>query len=337
MAHPDIDNRTPFVFEPLSSLDEQCRPLLVPIAKGTFRVSARGGCELADQQLPLQLAGECFGADPATSSYRYEPDVAFHKPATDVVFIGHAHAPRPGTREMLVDVSVAGLRRQLLVSGDRVWFRALGLPTISEPQPFERLPLVYERAFGGWDRSHPDPEQHRVELRNPVGRGFRSQGLDDGTLLPNLEDPRDRIRNPGDTPAPVGVGFTAPHWQPRARLAGSYDERWQKERSPLLPHDFDRRFFNAASPGLVAPGYLRGDERVSLTGMTPEGTLTFSLPGVASPQVLVARRRGGDVQLPLVLDTVIIEPDDGRIMLLWRGHLRLEHGPHDVTAVAIRH
>lgn len=335
MGHPAIENTTPFVFEALHLLDEECRPLLVPVLKATFDIDPQGRCRPAAEQVPLHMAGECFGEDPATSSYRYEPEIAFHKPATDVVFIGHAYAPAPGTREMLVEVRAGSLTKQILVCGDRVWFEAAGVPTMSTPVPFERMPLVYERAFGGWDRSDPDPERHAVEARNPVGTGFRRRGFEEGVRLPNLEDPRQRIRGPGDTPPPAGLGFTSPHWQPRARLAGTYDARWQEERSPLLPEDFDRRHLSAASAGLVAPGYLRGDEPVMATGMTPEGRLALSLPGLPPPDVAVTLRDAEPTPLPMALDTVIIEPDERRLTLLWRGHLALGKGPHDVGAIYV--
>lgn len=333
LGHPAIDNATPFAFEALHLIDEECRPLLVPVIKACFDIDAQGRCRPAAAQLPVQVSGECFGDDPETSSYRYEPEVAFHKPATDVVFIGHAYPPASGTREMLVEVRVGALAKRILVYGDRVWFDAAGFPAMSRPLPFERMPLIYERAFGGWDRSDPDPERHTVEGRNPVGTGFRRHGFEEGDRLPNLEDPGSPIRNPGDTPAPAGVGFTCPHWQPRARLAGTYDEQWQKERSPLLPKDFDRRHLNAASAELVAPGYLRGDESVLVNGMIPHGALSFSLPGLPPPSVVVALRDLPRAPIPMALDTVIIEPDLRRVMLLWRGHLRLRTGPHDVAEI----
>lgn len=335
MGHPEIENATPFVFEALHLIDEECRPLLVPVLKATFDIDAKGRCHPAAVQAPLQMAGECFGEDPATSSYRYEPEVAFHKPATDVVFIGHAYAPAPGTREMLVEVRVGSLTKRILVCGDRVWFEAAGVPTISSPVPFDRVPLVYERAFGGWDRSDPDPEQHAIEARNPVGTGFRRRGFEEGVRLPNLEDPRARIRRPGDTPPPAGLGFISPHWQPRARLAGTYDEEWRKERCPLLPRDFDRRHLNAASEGLLAPGYLRGDEAVMAAGMTPEESFEFFLPGLPPPALALSLRDAGRRTVRMALDTVIVEPDQRRLMLLWRGHLALRSGPRDVDAIYV--
>lgn len=87
-------------------------------------------CDLADEQMRLELIGQCFGGDPESSSHRYEPEVAFYKPSTDVVVIGHAHAPAPGTRAMMVEVRVGSLQKRLRVTGDRVWFSAGGLPAL---------------------------------------------------------------------------------------------------------------------------------------------------------------------------------------------------------------
>ncbi len=199
-----------------------------------------------------------------------------------------------------------------------------------------KVPLLWERAFGGWDRAHPDRARHSCEPRNPVGVGFRPSGkFEEGLRLPNVEDVNRPLGAFGDRSPPAGFGFVSPNWQPRAGLAGTYDQRWQDARAPLLPKDFDRRHLNAAPEGLVAPGYLRGDEAVSAIGVTPAGGLAFALPGVPPPRARVALRDGADQTLQTVLDTVIIEPDEARVMLLWRAHLALRTGPHDVTAIEL--
>src|SRR5688572_23592935 len=105
MGHPAAENRTPFAFAPLFLADEETRPLLTVVIKGTFVIGQDGRCQRADEQLPLNTGGELWG-EPETSSYRYEPEVAFFKPATDVVLIGHAWAPRAGTTEGNVGVKV---------------------------------------------------------------------------------------------------------------------------------------------------------------------------------------------------------------------------------------
>lgn len=199
------------------------------------------------------------------------------------------------------------------------------------------MPLIYERAFGGWDRTHPDKNLHTCELRNPVGVGFSSgKVFEDGLRLPNLEDPRRPLRNFGEKPPPAGFGFVAPHWHPRAALAGTYDEAWTKSRAPLLPKDFDTRHMNAASPGLVAPGYLRGDEPVTAVGVKPDGQhFSFLLPGVRPPVARVALTYGDAKLVATNLDTVILEPDDNRVLLLWRACVVLRSGPHDVREIEV--
>src|SRR4029077_21012090 len=108
--------------------------------------------------------------------------------------------------EMEVRLTVGPLRKELRVFGDRQWFRTLGGPAVSHPTAFEKMPLVYERAFGGWDRRPSDTRQHACEVRNPVGTGFRLS-FEEGLPLPNIEDPRALLRGLGDRPPPAGVGF----------------------------------------------------------------------------------------------------------------------------------
>lgn len=336
MGHPSTENLTPFTFEPLFLADEEMRPLLVPVVKATFDLSPQGKLSLAEEQAPLEVAGKKW-EESDESSDRYEPEGAFFKPATDAVLVGHAHAQERGAREALVALKIGALQKGVRVIGDRVWFKSMGSVTMTKPAPFERIPLRYERAFGGWDRSHQDAAKHQFEPRNPVGTGFRASGsrFEEGVRLPNLEDPTQLLKEWGDRPAPAGFGFISPHWQPRAAFAGTYDAGWEKSRKPLLPRDFDRRFLNGASPGLIASGYLQGNESVVIANATPEGRLTFSLPGLTPPHVQVWRKKGSDEEFDLRLDTVIVDTDEMKLFLLWRGLLVLAREPTEVEAVRV--
>ncbi|MFL5349717.1 MAG: DUF2169 domain-containing protein [Hyalangium sp.] len=336
MGHPSIENLTPFTFEPLFLADEEMRPLLVPVVKATFELTPQGKLSLAEEQAPLEVAGKKW-EDSDESSDRYEPEGAFFKPATDVVLVGHAHAQERGAREALVALKIGALQKGVRVIGDRVWFKSMGSITMTKPAPFERIPLRYERSFGGWDRSNPDATKHQFEPRNPVGTGFRASGsrFEEGVRLPNLEDPTQLLKEWGDRPTPTGFGFTSPHWHPRAAFAGTYDAAWEKSRKPLLPRDFDRRFLNAASPGLIASGYLQGNEPVVVANATPEGRLTFNLPGIPPPRVQVSREDQPDAWLELKLDTVILDTDVMRLFLLWRSPLVLKREPLEVRAIRV--
>jgi hypothetical protein len=208
---------------------------------------------------------------------------------------------------------------------------------MSRPAALAPLPLTWENAFGGVDLTRSSGGRIHVDPRNPVGTGFGEPLQKDGDRLrlPNVEDPYQLIRDYGATVVPCGFGFTSPNWQPRASLAGTYDDAWSSTRKPLLPGDFDRRFFNAAAPGLVAPGHLRGDEPVVLLNVTPVPQLAFRLPAVTPPVCRVVVRGEPDAELATVLDTIIVNADDQSFTLLWRAYTPIGRGPHDVTAIEV--
>src|SRR2546430_3687510 len=101
-------------------------------------------------------------------------DLGLVKPATDVLLAGHAYA-NGGSSDKGVDVrlSIGTVRKTVRVFGDRVWDSGLLGARISPPQPFEKIPLIWERAFGGFDRTDGESPKVDSESRNPVGAGFR--------------------------------------------------------------------------------------------------------------------------------------------------------------------
>ncbi len=336
MGQPSIGNTTPFQCETLFLTDEGGFQILIPIIKASFSFGKSKLVSTAEEQVSLNLEGE-YWDKPENSSYKYEPETAFVKPYTDVVLIGHAHPAKTDDTEVHVGFRVGSVSKIVKVTGDRYWVKGAGTISMTKPKPFEKIPLMYENAFGGWDRTHKNPDKHTFEPRNPVGTGFRSRlaSFEEGIRLPNLEDPQHPIKTMWDTPPPAGFGFTSPNWQPRASFAGTYDEQWMKDRMPLLPTDFDRRFFNAASPGLVAPGYLIGNEPVVIENASPRGRLEFNLPGISSPMCHVELRGNQHHELQTNLDTVIVNTDEDLVFLIWRTHIVLRNGPHDVVAIKV--
>jgi hypothetical protein len=336
MSANDVTNESGYAYDALLTFDEAGVPVFAPLVQATCAILDDGRVGLLKKQPPVNVAGEWYG-DPATTSLKLEPQIAFTKLATDVVLLGHAYSEKNNRSESQVGIRVGPVQKLARVFGDR---RLVKRPTglaLTRPEPFEKLPLLYERSFGGWDRRHQDERRHRSEARNPVGRAFRDTALaaDDELLLPNFEDPRQPFRAYGDVPAPVGFGFIHPAWQPRAGYAGTYDEAWDKSRKPLLPTDFDRRFFNAASPGLIAQGYLQGNEPVTVIGASPEGRVDFEMPGLAPPRCLVDVRGGKPEMLQTALDTVIVDMDARTLTLMWRACMRLRSGPHDIVSVEV--
>jgi hypothetical protein len=331
MGHPSVENHTPFAFETLYLSDENARPLVVVIVKATYSIESSGSLIIAEEQAAINLAG-IFNGKPGESSYRYEPETAFIKISTDVCLLGHAYPPSRPATEVMVNLHVGPLSKTLRVIGDRYWIRSLGHWILTNPEPFESMPLVYERAFGGCD------DDGCIDFRNPVGRGFRCSRSRIPNLFPvaNLEDPREPIVKPDDRPAPAGFGFIGPDWLPRRNFAGTYDNAWKSDRMPLLPRDFDRRFFSAASLGLTAPSYFRGDEHVFVENVSPDGPIQFQLPALPPPRCRVKNVSGPVAEIQTCLDTIVIDADEKSLVLIWRGSIPLRNGPHDVVSIQVQ-
>jgi hypothetical protein len=197
-----------------------------------------------------------------------------------------------------------------------------------------KCPIRYSHAFGGID-----PSTGEYCDRNLIGKGFysaKSKEKLSGRPLPRIEDPRRLIQTPFDHPAPVGFGFYNRAWQPRAAHAGTFDESWRAERSPMMPSDFDYRYYNGAHPDLQAEGYLRGDEPVELIHLTPEGCMQFDLPGVRPLCRAYHKGEPKAQKIPMNLDTVFIEPDNRTFSLVWRGRAPLsEMSDNEIDQVKI--
>jgi hypothetical protein len=310
---------------------------LFVVARGTFALATHPAFLPAQ---PPPIAGDEYWGAPGTSSLKYASDVHVGKVGTDVVLVGSAHAPAGrAVGEMLVALEVAGRAKVLRVIGDRKWrstsrsmSRSTSASAWTPPLPFATMPLLYERAFGG-----------PMMDGNPVGRGNRVVGRESsarrsardfaGESLPNVEDARWPLRQPGDAPPPSGFGFVAPSWLPRRSYAGTYDADWKRARAPFLPRDYDRRFSNAASADLVFERPLQGGEPVQLDGVSREGRVRLNLPAVR-PRVAI-RIAGGWQRPPAVLETVLFEPDLGRFSLSWRAAVRCDKRALRVETVTV--
>lgn len=311
--------------------------LVSVVVKGTFTLPADGaGVGLADEQIPPRYADEYWG-DPAASSLKAPADFAPVKAGTDVLLVGTAYSPegRPATR-LEASVRIGSVSKRISVIGDRVWERR-SMPGgfgLSAPISFTEMPLVYERAFGGADRTAPDEADHDWDTSNPVGAGFRvNREAVAGTPAPNLEDPRRLIGAWQDRPPAAGFGPIPVGWETRAQHAGTYDEEWTATRAPLPPADLQPAFYNAAPPDLIAPGFLVGNEMAELINVSPIGRVAFRLPDLG---ILLTLHVGRSIEtFRADLWTVLFEPDAGRFCLVWGHAFAVGKQPSRVRAVEV--
>jgi hypothetical protein len=314
------------------------RELLVVAVKGTFLIPdhPEKEPELAEEQVPL-VHTDVFTGEPGFSAPLYEIDYAPRKPRCDVLLNGSAYAPRGKPVERVtVSLRVGAMTKSFEVVGKRVWKRGVMLVTSTDPEPFTVMPFSYDNAFGGVDRSQKDQDKHRWYSTNHAGVGYHEY-LDpefvDGKSLPNTEETGRRVTDPRGKYRPMAFGPVGRAWQPRPKLAGTYDQKWIDERFPFLPADFDERYFQAAADDQQID-HPRGGEQVELVNLTPEGQTEFKLPKMSVPFEFFYKNSDRK-RMAGVVDTIVLEPDHGRFQISRRVCLPLRRNLHEIRLAVV--
>lgn len=351
---PELENHTPFVNFRYYSSDSKGQDFGVLIVKATYSFSPSGRLLLAEEQAPMVFTDLCHGAVNVTS-LRHPSDLVPNKPRTDVIVNAVARAPEGKPAESWI----CGLRlesrdgasivdKSLRVTGPRRWQprwkrplsesesqewqkhrRWFGNWELSQPEPITQLQLHYEYAYGGFKpKGFRDDGQtvREFDRRNPIGRGMLDEEWTDHTIAhaaPQIEAVDDLIREPYKIYAPQSFGPIPPAWNPRLPLGGTYDDKWRRETWPNWAADYDFAFHNSAHPDLICPGYLKGDERFTLTNLLVDRQRALiELPGDTILLDLI-KPDGGVDQREMALDTVFLDvASDKRrkrhVFLSWR-------------------
>jgi hypothetical protein len=323
-----LRNRTPFAPFTFQSLDLADEPFQVVIVKGTFDIHKDAPLERSAEQEPVRTGDE-YWDDPRASSLRWEDDLAPFKPRADIVVNATAYAPGGlPAKEWLAGVTVGGVTKQVLVTGPRAWVYAPPRGwVLGSPSPTAYVPIRYEHAFGG--RIERDGQVY-VHEQNPAGLGFvdvRQVDTSRAVPAPTILTRDGRLPVLGETYPVEGLSAVAKPWLPRRTRAGTFDAAWVAERHPRLPLDFDCGFFNCAHSDLIYDGYFRGDEEVRLERLHREHAIvTFRLPSLVVAAA-ITDRDGYRYGSPARLDTLTIDAERMKVLLLWRAALPLyRHG-----------
>jgi hypothetical protein len=299
-----------------------CAMVLV-VVKGTFDPNGK----LLGERAPIWAVDVPWDPDAADGSVRFPSDLALAKAGADVVVVGSARSRRPVKVQDLV-VRVADRRLHLRVHGERVFYRGVGGVVVGDAAPFDEKPIRYERSFGGADK-------RAVERRNPVGRGV----ADDATTLvdkpaPQIEWGDEPVTTANGRYEPAGLGAIPAHWMPRAGYAGTCDEGWQRERMPIMPEDFDLRFYRCAHPRLQLDRMISPGMAVGVDGMNVEGPLAVT---VAPLDVTITGvfDDGSRQDVVPAVDTLIIDTDGLRVMLAARASFPLGRGKRRLRALRV--
>jgi hypothetical protein len=258
------------------------------------------------------------GASIARSS-----DLALFVRRPEILVFGSAHAA-PGQQLESTSVRLALVRdgamlvnKRLDVLGDR---RVRNDEPEPRPTPFSRMPIVYERAFGG-----------PGDLLNPAGVG-REAERDGARTLPNILHPPAAVGSSAPS-GPAGFAAIPGHWPLRASLLGGLAQM-DLDTAPdvELPDDFDGSYFQAA-PEDQRVDELRAGDTLMLVNLHPElATLRVTVPD-ARAVALAQTRAGARLPFELRLDTLHVEPDAARAEIAFRGSIPLEE--HDLDGLRI--
>jgi len=319
-------NQTPYTAERAFVRDQDGAEVWLVLIKATFDILPDGTLRRARIQPPVDLV-PVYWESVAGPYLRRDSDLVATKAGTEVLVEGCACAPRghPVTA-MEVALQVGSMTKRLRVVGDRQWRSGVFGPALSEPQPFERMPIVYARALGGVAPASPG-EAPPPNPHNPVGTGHaRTQGHLHGIAAPNIEAPGASAQDWQHHGVPAGFGPLARHWSPRRELAGTFDANWARTRQPLLPADFDERFNFSAPADQCFRGFLTGGEAIALHGLSPAGVIRFALPRVhiACKTLLDGRAQPHGA----VLHTVHIAADKRQVSCVWHSRLRCHRKEH---------
>jgi hypothetical protein len=330
-------NATPLEAGYAPGLLKNGRQCMVLVAKATYNFpEADHKPKLSAQQQPI-TENDSYSGAPGESSPLLENDYVPLKPRCDVILVNaQAHAPE-GRRVRSIEVllELNEIQKSLRVVGQRYWERSTFGWYPSEPEPFTQMSITYEDAWGGSDEGEREGERETI-TDNPVGKGFYHRIEKErvtGQPLPNLEPPDRTLQHPSDRLPPLAFGPVARNWTPRRNHAGTYDQAWQENRRPLLPEDFDERFYQCA-PEDQQTDHLLGGEEVILRNLTPEGETRFTLPEERLPMQVILRN-GARHNLEPRIDTLLIDPQQRWFTLLWRARVGLRQSIHEINTLIV--
>ena len=252
-------------------------------------------------------------------------DMVMPKPHPEYLVSGHAYtAHQADNTKCMVSVRVGNKRKDGLVFGERYW---LG-NRISDPQPFEAMPLTWANSFGGG--TVPD---------NPLGTGSDEVDVN-GTpaiRLPNLEAPAERIQARGQRVSPHNFGLVRPDWPKRLEKLGTCDEEWVNTVGSGFFDDLQFSAFNAAPDDQIWHDRiaLSMDESFEFWNMHPEHHCwAGTLPSLHARCFI--QRTGAEQldEVPLRPTTVWFLPHRTSYILLFHGQTSItEDDAFDVSGI----
>lgn len=200
----EFKNLTPFDTLCYTMLDREDQEHHVIAMKVAYTLRD-GKCIIDEKSFPSLCVQDEYTGEINQSSVRYESDLAPYKPKCDVIINGIGYAPGgKETTSFNVSATIRDqnnkivLQKTILVQGEKQYRPFLWAADETEIEPFKKLPIDYQYAFGGENKiyednpyaenlkdkdklteemiaNHPEekpPLAHTAYEANTIGRGF---------------------------------------------------------------------------------------------------------------------------------------------------------------------
>ncbi|WP_338849526.1 DUF2169 domain-containing protein [Massilia sp. W12] len=314
----ELDNQTPFAAHVQSEPDLQGHDAALVLLKASFILGQEGFAPV-EQQTPLRQQalrkriGE-LGLEEVQMrllSSWLEEEVVWQTHETsppkaqfEILLCGHvSHAQPQAALDAILDLG--GQQRHLRAHAPRyhdgAQIRLVGGGVRS-------VPLC--ASFAHWDGGIFTQSQRLPSVA----------GLPAPEWLPWFDDPAQSVTRRAQQAAPRCFAAWPENAPSRLPYAGTFDERWQQQRAPLMPQDFNPRFYNCADPALQwaqapAPGTL-----LTLHNFGAQGRSALRWPALR----FAARVQGVDgrtQQAEMRADTLEIDLLSGRYHIVWRAQI----------------
>ena len=255
-------------------------------------------------------------------------DLVLPKTRPEFLVSGAAYtAHQQDKTQCAVRVKVADKEKSLLVFGDRCWLDN----RISDPQPFEQMPIAWANAFGGagFDEN-PDGKGIGRELINGVWT----------TRLPNVELPTERISSKTQRPRPAGFSPVMLNRPRRYKHVGSFSDTWMKTDITGFFPDMDSRLFSAtdADQRWADTESLPLGSEFSVWNMHPEQSCWTATIPEWIPRCFVSQqnRQGAEdfLEVELKPTTIWLLPEIKHAIMMYHGSIAVAQTyAEDVLAV----
>lgn len=320
----DLFNETEHPAEIFYTVAGEDRLLASIVLRATFGIDGDALVRIDEAAWPLD--GQAF----ETEFGAFDPDTPFAREGVDLFVLGRAYPAKAPGRTAEVEVRVGStLSYRIRVVGDRRWVRAGPDLVPSEPEPFESIPLTWERAYGG---TCPALVGQMPFHANPRGRGFYVDAESaEGGPLPNLEDPDAPVRKWDDQPEPRSTAPCPQEFSLRALNSAEFDTSVQPPRLERIKPSY----FNNANPRLILRDAPPPGSEVAVSGVRPGGGgLRFQLPELAfHAYVQLADRR---YVFPSTLDAIAVFAEAEHVVLGYRCCFRYRMVPLERRAAVLK-